>query len=329
MPDSSVTTAAGQERQNTAAKLPPGWLSRWPWATFLLPMAVYMLVGSLEPPPPKEAPIDPPVVENAAAARSDSDQIDTRSAANPLGANDGAGAVDRLPEANSGSPQALAYRSYPQVYMAKIVLTLFAVALVWRGYRTFAWRISGLSVGVGVVGVVLWIVLCHLRLEPKIIGPVDRFLGGFIPGLEEGGTPSVGLMSMLGTGERSAFNPLKQLADAPGWAYTFLAIRFFGLAILVPVIEEFFLRGFLMRYVQHEAWWKIPFGTVNRMAIIAGTLVPMLMHPGELLASFVWFSMVTWLMVRTRSIWDCVIAHAVTNFLLGVYVVWWDQWQLM
>ena len=53
------------------------------------------------------------------------------------------------------------------------------------------------------------------------------------------------------------------------------------------------------------------------------------MHPGELLAAFVWFSMVTWLMVRTRNIWDCVVAHAVTNLLLGIYVVTTGNWQLM
>ena len=64
------------------------------------------------------------------------------------------------------------------------------------------------------------------------------------------------------------------------------------------------------------------------LAAVVGTAVPMLMHPGELLAAFVWFSLVTWLMIRTSNIWDCVAAHAVTNFLLGIYVVTQHQWQL-
>jgi CAAX prenyl protease-like protein len=136
-------------------------------------------------------------------------------------------------------------------------------------------------------------------------------------------------MSIIGTGTRSAFNPLEQLAATPAWAYLFLAIRFMGLALVVPVIEEFFLRGFLMRYVMHANWWQIPFGQVNRTAVSLGTAVPMLMHPGELLAALVWFSMVTWLMVRTRNIWDCVVAHAITNLLLGIYVVTTGNWQLM
>jgi len=314
---------------STQAPLPTGWLSQWPWVTFLLPMLVFMVATSFEPTPPPQA------------ARTA--QAETESAAEP--------ALQQLddenfsPETVSGATEpsesfwaadpgegflpAISYSYYPQVYTAKLVLTLLAILLVWPGYRTFPFRVSWLSLAVGVVGVVFWIVLCHLRLEPKVIGPIDEFLGSFIPGLEAGDTPSIGLMSMLGTGTRSAFNPLVQLAAAPLWAYGFLIIRFIGLALIVPVIEEFFLRGFMMRYLIQEKWWQVPFGTVNRAALVAGTAIPMLMHPGELLASLVWFSMVTWLMLRTRNIWDCVVAHAVTNFLLGVYVVWFDQWQLM
>ena len=55
----------------------------------------------------------------------------------------------------------------------------------------------------------------------------------------------------------------------------------------------------------------------------------MLMHPAELLAAAVWFSLVTWLMVKTRSLWDCIVAHATTNLLLGCYVLWSGEWTLM
>jgi hypothetical protein len=78
----------------------------------------------------------------------------------------------------------------------------------------------------------------------------------------------------------------------------------------------------------HDSWWLVPFGAVSRLALVVGTAVPMMMHPGELLAALVWFSLVSWLMTRTRNIWDCVAAHAVTNFLLGIYVVQTGNWQL-
>jgi membrane protease YdiL (CAAX protease family) len=289
-------TQAKQAQPAEAVALPQGWLARWPWVTFVLPLAVFMAMGSLEPTPPKQ--------QTTSAQADDSD-------------------------ASSESQGAVPYKAYPLVYSAKIALTVLAMLLVLPGYRTFPWRMSGLSIVVGVVGVLLWIGLCHLRLEPKMLGPVDRFLGSLIPGLEPGDTPTIGLLGLLGTGERSAFNPLVQMADQPALAWAFLAIRFFGLALVVPVIEEFFLRGFLMRFVHHQQWWQVPFGWVDGSALLVGTIVPMLMHPGELLAAAVWFSIVTWLMLRTRNIWDCVAAHAVTNLLLGLYVVLFDQWQLM
>jgi len=34
-------------------------------------------------------------------------------------------------------------------------------------------------------------------------------------------------------------------------------------------------------------------------------------------------------MIRTRNLWDCVVAHAVTNLLLGLYVVHSGQWHLV
>jgi hypothetical protein len=53
------------------------------------------------------------------------------------------------------------------------------------------------------------------------------------------------------------------------------------------------------------------------------------MHPGEFIAALVWFTLVTWLMVRTRNIWDCVVAHALTNLLLGCYVLATGKWYFM
>jgi hypothetical protein len=202
------------------------------------------------------------------------------------------------------------YAYYPIVYTIKIAATIVSMLLVTRGYRAFRLRVTPLAVAVGVVGACFWIGLCDLNLELKLLKPI-------------------GLDKFLGLGERASFNPLEKLADNATWAHTFLLIRFVGLVLVVPVIEEFFLRGFLMRYVMAHDWWKIPFGDVDRTAVVVGTVVPMLMHPAELFAAAVWFSLVTWLMVRTRNIWDCVVAHAVTNLILGLYVVGYDRWELM
>lgn len=195
------------------------------------------------------------------------------------------------------------YAYYPWVYTLKIALTMIAIMLVWPAYRQFPLKVSWLAIAVGIVGVVLWIALTKLGLERHLH-----------------------IKELTELGERTAFNPFVHYESNPLAAWCFMSIRFFGLAIVVPIIEEFFLRGFLMRFFVERDWWKVPFGKVNGAAIIAGTVVPMLMHPAELVAAAVWFSVVTWLMIRTRNIWDCVVAHAVTNGLLGIYVILTGDW---
>ena len=202
------------------------------------------------------------------------------------------------------------YRYYPLVYTLKIALTVAAILFVLPGYREFPLRLSPWAVVVGVLGVVAWVGLCRLDLERTLLEPL-------------------GLGSFVSMGRRSAFNPFEQLWGNPASAWVFLAVRFFGLAVVVAVIEEFFLRAFVMRFVMDAKWWEIPFGQVSLLAVVVGTAIPMLSHPAELIAAAVWFSMVTLLMVKTRNIWDCVVAHGVTNLLLGVYVVLSGEWHLL
>jgi CAAX prenyl protease-like protein len=157
---------------------------------------------------------------------------------------------------------------------------------------------------------VVWIGLCQLGLEERLLAPIG--LGGFV-----------------GLGARSAFNPFEQLAG-PATAWAFLAVRFLGLAVVVAVIEEFLLRGFVMRLFVDADWADVPFGNVNLTAVLIGAVIyPVLTHPAEAFAAVAWFSLITLLMVRTRNIWDCVVAHGITNLLLGLWVLYSGQWHLI
>jgi uncharacterized protein len=273
-------------------------LARYPWLGYVLPLVVFLVLTSFEPAPPERAPADALAADGAGGDPLNADPLEQVLP------------QDQTAKATGWFDLSIPYRAYPLVYTAKIALSIAAVFFVWPVYRQFPWRLSWLGFAVGAVGVVVWIGVCHLGLERRIL-------------------PAIGLGSVLGSGQRSAFNPLVELATEPAWAYGFLAIRFIGLALVVPLIEEFFLRGFLIRACVHENWWSVPFGTVTPLAVLVGTAVPMAMHPAELLAALVWFTMITGLMVATRNIWDCVAAHATTNLLLGIYVVVWNQWQLM
>lgn len=202
------------------------------------------------------------------------------------------------------------YAAYPLVYTVKIALTLVALAIVWPAYRQFPFRLSPLAPLVGIVGVVLWIAICKLQLETALLEPL-------------------GVGQIIDLGLRAGFNPLAEMTDHPALAYGFLAVRLLGLAAIVPLIEEFFLRAFVMRFVIDVDWPKVPFGTLTPTAVLAGTLLPVLMHPAELFAAAVWFTLVTWLMFKTRNIWDCVLAHAVTNALLGAWVLLSGDWYFL
>ena len=211
----------------------------------------------------------------------------------------------------------LTYDHYPWLYAAKLLAT---AAALWVGRRAWTqWlpvRVSPLAIGVGVVGVVLWVACCRVGAEAGLVEAV----GG-------PDSPAMGVLGLVGFGaERPAFNPLERI-DSPAARAAFLAVRFLGLALMVPLFEELLLRGWLMRTVVSPDLWKVPFGRVTAASVVVGTAFPMLYHP-EKLASLVWFSLVTWLMVRTKSFWDCVAAHAVTNLLLGLYVLWAGAWEL-
>jgi uncharacterized protein len=206
--------------------------------------------------------------------------------------------------------------SYPIAYATKIALTLVAMALVLPGYRKFPFRISPLAIIVGIVGGLLWVGLCSVRWEEAYLFPSLRHIG---------------LKSLVDGPQRPAFNPFDPSYDLSiDWAWSFLAVRFFGLVAVVPIIEEFFLRGFVMRFVMERNWWEVPFGKATWPAVIVGTALPVLSHPpSEYMAVVVWFTLITMLMLRTKNIWDCVAAHALTNLILGLYVVHWNEWRLM
>ena len=204
------------------------------WLVFVLPFAVCMLAGSLEP------------------------------------SHDKPGGLPGL---------TIPYSAYPIVYTVKIALTLAAMALVLPGYREFRRPPGLLALAIGAIGIVVWVGLWKASALPGIAPQLAK-----IPG-----------------SGRPAFDPLTELAATPGWAWTFLGIRFFGLVFVVPVIEEFFLRGFLMRVVMEADWCKVPFGTVNKTAVITCIVYAVLTHPAELFAAAAWFGMVTWLMVRTAQ----------------------------
>jgi uncharacterized protein len=102
-------------------------------------------------------------------------------------------------------------------------------------------------------------------------------------------------------------------------------VRWLGAALLVPVMEELFWRSFLMRWIAHAPFETVDPQRVGLKAVVLTTFLFMLAHT-LWLAAIVAGLAYAWLYVRTGKLWVPIIAHAVTNGVLGVWVVLTGNW---
>jgi CAAX prenyl protease-like protein len=157
-----------------------------------------------------------------------------------------------------------------------------------------------LSVGVGLMVFVLWI-------GPDVIWPSWHHMILFdnpIMGHPAGNTPPA-----------SRYDPV------------FLLFRVLVSVVAVPILEELFWRGWLMRWLINNDFERVPLGAYSPVAFWGVALLFASEHGSfwdvGLLAGIVY----NVLMIRTRNLWDCILAHAVTNGALAAYVVLAGQWQ--
>lgn len=248
-------------------------------------------------------------------------------------------------------PLAFVMPAYPVLYTIKVLVLTPVILLLLRYWHTafpvrFT-RMTLLAVLVGAVGAVLWVGGCKLELERKVMAvispstaeqPVENAENDaaesavvlITPDGAEVIIPPPGAETeAAGKNFRSGFNPFTYWPeDDPAWRFFF--IRMLGLALLVPLMEEFFLRGFLLRFIaDQDSWMTLSVGTATPAVWAATAVYAALTHLGEMVAAVLWFMMITWLVTRTKNIWDAVIAHAVTNFLLGIYVLNTGDWYFL
>jgi CAAX prenyl protease-like protein len=105
-----------------------------------------------------------------------------------------------------------------------------------------------------------------------------------------------------------------------------VALRWVGAALMVPVMEELFWRSFLMRWIQRPGFVTVDPTQVGLRAVVISTFLFVLVHPLWLAATLAGLAY-AWLYIRSGKLWSCVIAHAVTNGALGIWVVYSGQWQ--
>jgi CAAX prenyl protease-like protein len=189
----------------------------------------------------------------------------------------------------------------PQAYaVSYVVKTVVVVGMLWafrRSYTRVRWNHAWLGVIVGVVGAVQWVGMQLWLQRYEFFRPPD-----------------------------DPFDPI-QAFDEPFVAFAFIAVRLIGAVLLVPVMEELFWRDFLWRQILAPNDFKLAaVGEWGWAPFLGVSAAFALVHGNWWLTSVVWALMIGALLVYTKSLGACIVAHAVTNLLLGVYVLRTGDW---
>lgn len=191
----------------------------------------------------------------------------------------------------SVSAQSLCY-----LYPVKTISVAFVLYLFWNRYpeidlrRLLSLRHLAVTVLCGITVFVLWI---HMDFT---LYPLDASRG---------------------------FNPL--LFQDQALRSVMTAIRVAGAVLVVPVMEELFWRSFFLRYITNQNFATVAIGTFTWPSFLVVTLFFGLEHDlffAGVMAGIAY----NFLLYHTRSIAHCILAHALTNLLLGIYVLATQRW---
>ncbi len=105
-----------------------------------------------------------------------------------------------------------------------------------------------------------------------------------------------------------------------------LVLRTTRAALLVPIIEELFWRGWLPRWMQANPFTKIPLGQYSRIAFWTTAVLFAAEHGPFWEVGLLTGIIYNWWMRRTRSLGDLMLTHAVTNLALSIYVIRTERW---
>jgi uncharacterized protein len=123
-------------------------------------------------------------------------------------------------------------------------------------------------------------------------------------------------------GQPSGYNPF---LAGDVWGTILATVRVLGAITIVPLMEELFWRSFLIRYLISPRFDTVPLGSFSMLSFLATTVLFGLEHH-LWLAGMVAGAAYTLLLYQTRALWPSIIAHAVTNLLLGLHVLFTHEW---
>jgi CAAX prenyl protease-like protein len=123
----------------------------------------------------------------------------------------------------------------------------------------------------------------------------------------------------------STWNPNAQFGDGSAFAWLFIVTRILGSTFIVPPLEEVFYRSFLYRYIAKPDFQAVPLNYFSWTPFLATAAMFGFSH-NEWLAGILCGAAYQWLVIRKNRLGDAMAAHAITNFLLGLWIVWRGAW---
>jgi CAAX prenyl protease-like protein len=154
--------------------------------------------------------------------------------------------------------------------------------------------------------IVLGVAVCVLWVGPEIL----------FPGYHNGWLFSNGILG----------HPASTASAAQKSDIVFIVFRILASVIAVPLLEELFWRGWLMRWLIDRDFTTVPLGEYDPQAFWIVAALFASEHGSFWDVGLLTGIIYNWWMVRTKSIWDCILMHAVTNASLASYVLYYDKW---
>lgn len=179
------------------------------------------------------------------------------------------------------------------IYALKTAIGAWFVWMIRPLIPEMKWKLSWIGVATGICIFVVWV-----GIDPWY--------------------PKIG----AGIGDE-VWNPHRHFSSTVAWS--FIVVRIAGSTFVVPPLEEVFFRSFLYRYIANPDFQSVALGQFRWTPFLVTSAAFALEHSqwlAGLLCGFAYQGLVC----RTGRIGDAITAHAVTNFLLGLWVVWRDAW---
>jgi len=209
-------------------------------------------------------------------------------------------------------------------YVAPFTIFLLFLALFPRLPINPQWEAPLRVVILGVICYICW--PRRLSLRPRhwiasIAGGIAVFVLWIAPDLMFAGYRESPLFSNSIVGHLHSSIPAELRSP---WI---LAWRTARAVLIVPIVEELFWRAWLMRWLINTDFERVPLGAYAPFAFWITAILFASEHGSYWDVGLLTGVIYNWWMIRTKSVADCILMHAITNAFLSGYVILAHQWQ--